>query len=115
NGGDLRERALANSDLQRALKLAVEYSQKFPEDQDSWTWALLRATQPAEASLIVRRIANDPLFGLKRAIERRLHPVSGGTAVIHCWALLMAGKPGEAQALLKQFADRGVPLPAEVR
>jgi hypothetical protein len=48
---------------------------------------------------------------VKRSINRALSPWSATPALEASWVLRMAGKEAEAQAVLKECAARGVPLP----
>ena len=48
---------------------------------------------------------------LEHAIGRKTSPLSASLAYRQHWSLLMAGDKARAQAVLKELADKGVPLP----
>jgi hypothetical protein len=113
--GKLRDLALANADLKLALKRSIEYGQRFPQARGSWHWALLRAAHADEAKKIAQAAQQDQVLLLKNAIDAQLSPLSGSSAVHSYWMRQLAGKEVEAAEVLKQFVDRGVPLPPEIR
>jgi hypothetical protein len=107
----LRDKALANPDVKRALALKLEQDKAFPDDRGPGAWALLRAAYPEEAKRIAERAPKEPLHELQRSINAALSPLSASTALDAYWALLMAGKGAEAEAVLEGYAAKGVPLP----
>ncbi|HZY90524.1 MAG TPA: hypothetical protein VFE78_37220 [Gemmataceae bacterium] len=109
--GKTREAALRNPDVQRAIKLVRESNDRFPDDPDEWSWAMLRAAHPKDAAKIAGALTKDELHGVKRAVGLKLSPVSAGAAFQAYWAAQMSGQEAEGRAALKAAAARGVPLP----
>jgi tetratricopeptide (TPR) repeat protein len=108
--GALREKALANTDVKRALALKLEQVRAFP-DQGAVSWAMLHAAHPEEAKRIAGAARKDARQELRRAIYRILAPLSTGTMLEEHYALLMAGKDDEAMAVLRRADKQGVPMP----
>jgi hypothetical protein len=109
--GPLCDRALANADVQEAVKLTLEQVKAFPKGQGAFTWALLRVARPAEAEKLAARLKADERGRLRRSIDRVLSPLAATVALESSWALEAAGKPDEAAAVLREAAKKGVPLP----
>jgi hypothetical protein len=109
--GPARAAALRNADVQRALQLVRESNERFPDDPGEWSWAMLRAAHPEDAAKLAAALTKDELHEVKRAVDRKLSPVSATAALQAYWAAQMAGKDAEGRAALKAAAARGVPLP----
>jgi hypothetical protein len=110
-GGPLAKEALAQPDVQKAVALVAEQAKAFPDTQGPWSWARLRFARPAEAAAIAGRARTDAVQEAQRRIDHAVSPLSAGGALEAHWALLLAGKEAEAEAVLRQAAARGVPLP----
>jgi hypothetical protein len=67
--GPLRDKALANADVKRALAQV----KAFPDNQDPSDWAALRAAHPAEAAQVAK-VCRAERLDLKRKIEEELRP-----------------------------------------
>jgi hypothetical protein len=111
--GALRDKALAEPDVMRALKLKAERVKAFPEDQGPTSWAFLRAAYPQEADQVARKVREDRQGETLRALTRAVSPLSAHTALEDYWALLLLGKEAEADEVLKRCAAQGVPMPVE--
>jgi hypothetical protein len=109
--GSLRDKALANADVKRALALTAEQAKAFPKHHAAATWALLRAAYPAEAERVAKAYLADQAEEVRRQIDQALSPLSASTALNEHWRLLMLGKDAEAEAALARLAKRGVPMP----
>jgi hypothetical protein len=110
--GALRDKALANADVKRALALKVEQVKAFPNYPSQANWAMLRAAHPAEAEQIAKACRDDKIDAIKRKIDQKLSPLSASVALSEYWMLLMAGKDSEADEVLARAAKRGIPMPA---
>jgi hypothetical protein len=110
-GGPLREKALANADVKRALALELERLKAIPDHADSEVWARLRGAYPEEAEKVAKAVRADPLEEPQRAIELTIAPLSAAAVLHSHWLLLLSGNEKEAAAVLKRAAEQGVPLP----
>jgi hypothetical protein len=72
---------------------------------------VLRAVDAGEAEQLAKVIREDPLESLTQALDLKLSPFNVGTALRGCWSRQVAGKDAEGEAILKQCAARGVPMP----
>jgi tetratricopeptide (TPR) repeat protein len=111
----LRETVRANADVQRVFALLRERVQQFPDEPDTWTWAMLRGAYAKEAAEVARAILQDELGQLERAIHLRLEPMSATAALQEYWAKQIAGKEAEGIELLKRRAAQGMPLPFDLK
>jgi hypothetical protein len=109
--GPLCDRALAQADVRKAIELKLEQAKAFPDSQGPFAWAYLRAAHPDVAAKIATQLKDDRRRQLKRQIDRVLSPLSAPAALESFWALQAAGKQDEADALLREAAKKGVPLP----
>jgi hypothetical protein len=110
--GPRRDLALANADVRRVIELTLEQLKAFPDKPGVFTWAVLRASHPAEAEKVARRLKGSPREPLTRALNRAVSPLSTTVTLEAYWSLLLEGKPDEAGKLLREQAKKGVPLPA---
>jgi hypothetical protein len=106
-----RQAALEDVDVKRLIELVRESRRQFPDDPSKWAWVVLRAVDAGEAEQLARVIREDPLEALTQAIDLKLSPFNAGTALRSCWSRQVAGKDAEGEAILKQYAARGVPMP----
>ena len=115
SSGPLQAKALANADVKQAQQLGLEFGKLFPKECGSWSWALMRAAQPAEAKRIAAFLQQDECGACARAVEQNLTPWSGAAALKLYWQRQLSGQEAEALHALKPFAERGVPLPVDVK
>jgi hypothetical protein len=111
--GSVRDRCLANDDVQQAIGLLRESNTALPDEPSAWAWAFLRATHPDEAAQLAEQVKKYELGTLDREIRLRLSPADTGAAFTTYWSLQLAGKEGEGLEVLKRCAALGVPLPVE--
>ncbi len=111
-GGDLCDRALANADVRRAVKLKREEARAWGrKSPGAAAWAFLRATHPDEAADAARRCLADKQGAVQRQITALLWPLNTRGVLNAHWVLRMAGKDEQAAAVLRDAAKRGMPLP----
>lgn len=110
--GALRDRALANADLKRALTLKLAQEKAFPASPSVMTWAYLSAAYPKDAAELAKRVRADEAGTLRQAVSRAQTPLSGPNAMEAYYRLLLNDKPKEAEATLREEAKKGIPLPA---
>jgi Tfp pilus assembly protein PilF len=108
--GKLRSLVVANADVQRAIELIREAQLKAPDVPNPWAWAMLRA-QEQEAAKIAEVLRDDTLDGLVRGLNVKLYPFTADTGLRTSWALRAVGKDKEAAEVVRQYTDRGVPMP----
>lgn len=109
--GELRDRVAANADVKRVAAIRQEQLKHLPDRTGPNTWALLRATHPAEAAKLVKALQKDRRAELKRRIDAALSPLSPWPVLEEAWLLRAAGKAEQAKEALKRAAKAGVPLP----
>jgi tetratricopeptide (TPR) repeat protein len=109
--GKPREAALANVDVKRAIELIRAGLEKFPDEGSAWTWVMLRAGHPQEATRVADFLKKDATRSSRRSLDELLGPMNTGRALLDCWTLESAGKTKEAVELLKRCKADGVPLP----
>ncbi len=110
-GGDMAKTILADDDVQRALKLVQEHTEKFPEDSSEWTWAMLKAVDAKQAQKLADRLTKDKRKLVLRAIEEKVSWTEPHLVLEAYWRGQMAGNTAPALAYWKSVASRGVPLP----
>lgn len=108
--GNLRSLALADADVQRVLELSWEAHGKAPDVANPWAWAMLRSNEQ-QAEKLAKVVCEDKVDNAVRTLNVQLFPFSAHHALRRSWALRAAGKEKEANSILKQCADRGVPMP----
>ncbi len=81
------------------------------EDADEWRWAMLRSVNAEEAGRLAKKILKSETLRLERDIGMKTLPLNAAQAYRRHWALLIAGEEDRARAVLKDPADKGVPLP----
>jgi hypothetical protein len=111
----LRSGILGNKDVQRAIDLLKDWRQKFPKVNTPWIWAMLKAADPEEAAQVAKGVLKDEIGKIKRSIDLKLSPLSASTALHAYWAMQIAGQEEKGLALLKRCAERGAPLPFDVK
>jgi hypothetical protein len=109
--GKTRQAALDDADVKRVVELVRDSRRQFPDDPSKWAWVVLRAVDAGEAEQLAKVIREDPLESLTQALDLKLSPFNVGTALRGCWSRQVAGKDAEGEAILKQCAARGVPMP----
>lgn len=105
-----RTAVLADADVRAAADLVREGAQLYARGS-AWDWAMLAAFHPSDASVIARHLAEDEARQVSRRIMLSLNPASGDAMYESVLTARAAGRTAEADALLKAFADRGLPLP----
>jgi hypothetical protein len=114
-GGKLRDAALANKDVQRAISLIRDEMKAFPQDSSPWRYAMLRAAHPEEAAKIAASVVKDDVGQLERYLTLKLSPASASAALDVYWAHQIAGEEAKGVEVLKACAARGVPLPFDLK
>jgi len=109
--GPLRDKALANPDVKRAIAIRIEQIKAIPDERSPTLWAMINAADAKEGQMTAEFIRKDVAGELERSIQRTLSPLSAGQALSDYWALRIAGKHAEASKVLQQVAAQGVPLP----
>jgi hypothetical protein len=109
--GKLRQAVLANKDVRRALDLLRQEAERFPDQPDAWSWAMLRAAHPGEADRLAKALREQESNRRQLTISARLNPLSGPTAMKQFWTLQATGREADGRAVLKRCAEQGVPLP----
>ena len=102
-----------NADIRKAQDMLNKESAASPELATEWTWAMVQESNPDAARKMAESVKQNEVLSLQRDLARILSPLSGGEACRAYWMQLMRGNADEAQAALKEFADRGVPLPVK--
>jgi tetratricopeptide (TPR) repeat protein len=113
--GPVQATAQSHPDVQRAVLLLKEAQAAFPDAPDPWTWAMIQSTYPDDAAVVRKALLEDELGRADRAIELRLAPVSGANVLQAYWAMQAAGEATKGRAILQAAADRGVPLPFDLK
>lgn len=111
NPGRLRELALANADVQLAIKGRVALVQAYPDSTSAATWAFLRAAHPDVAAKLGERLKAGQQEAIRRELDRTLAPLSHAMMLEAYWYLILQGKADEAAAWLREQQKKGVPLP----
>ncbi len=96
--GKLRDAALADPDVKRALESIRTQATRFSDDPLAWQWAMLRAAYPDTAAAIAAALKKDGTAQPSMELEARLTPASATTALRQSWALEAAGKTEDALA-----------------
>jgi hypothetical protein len=114
-GGQVGESAQANADVRRAAALARQDAQTFADEPGAWAWAMLRATHPEDAARLAKALAGNEAGRLTQTLGNKISPVTATGALVEAWALRAAGNEAEARAVLRRAAERGIPLPFDVK
>jgi len=109
--GALAADAARDADVARILELERESWQRFPASAKPGQWALFRVLDPALAEEVGAALLADGFTRRTRKLFTRLTPMHTGWALELHWELVLAGEDEAAQALLAEFAQRGVPMP----
>ncbi len=109
--GKLRERALANADVRRAVDLVRQEAQAFPDEPSVWAWAMLKEPHPKDAALVAKALAGDDRGRLLQQLAQQVAPLNAPAVLNDYWLQRLAGNEAEARAVLQQAAQRGIPLP----
>jgi hypothetical protein len=113
--GQLRDKVLANADIQRALELVRQEWHELPDEATEWTWVMLQAAYPEESAKVADAYRSDELRQARRAIEAKLSLLSATSAFQQYWAAKMAGEEAKGLEVLKSCAARGVPMPFDLK
>lgn len=114
-----REEALAkvvaaDADVTTACRLLRDYAAAFPDEPSPWLWAMLSRTHPETAATVASGVRSDEVMRLARSIVVRLNPLGLSPALEEFWAAQLNQREQEGQTILRQLAERGVPLPFTV-
>jgi hypothetical protein len=112
----LGQAAKKDPDFLRAAKLIAEsYNADSVLVAGPRSWCFVRTLDPKLADRIKETYLKSEADQLWRVISLKVDPMNGSAAVESYWAAVMAGKEAEGASIIKAFAARGVPLPAENR
>jgi tetratricopeptide (TPR) repeat protein len=109
--GKLSEAVRADPDVRRAVAFHRETMTRFPDEANEWSWAFLRLFHPEDAAAMEKTLAQDKCLRQDRELDLRMDLYSAAVAYRAYWSQAMAGQGAKGQEILKQWADRGVPLP----
>lgn len=109
--GKLGEAIRADQDVRRAVALHRQQIAGFPDDASEWSWAVMRALHPDDAARTRELLAQDKCLEHERALEERIDLYSATVAYRAYWSQVLAGDQAKGQKILKECAERGVPIP----
>jgi hypothetical protein len=109
--GSLRNLALANEDVKRAMELHKEQVKRFPRSASPSTWAFLVAACPDEAKQVAANCLGNKRVEVKKKIDRALSPLGSSVVMDEYYLLLLAGRTTDAESVLARAEKLGVPMP----
>jgi hypothetical protein len=104
----------SNNDVIRARVLIAENVKLIPDTASTLIWALLKDSHPDQAAVIAKNIANNKSSYYSRRIDFRNTPFSAEAGFRLAWEHRVNGDKSKADEILKQTADKGIPLPFEI-
>jgi|GEM_PF-1918930 len=108
---ELSQAVIANPDYQRVAAVMIEAQDKFPDDCGGFNWTMLRPTKPEAAAELAKLFRQNEVAQVMLEIKLRLLPARGTPALRAAFAARMGGDDSGADEILRQCAERGVPLP----
>ncbi len=108
-----RKPLLENADVQRVIQLMIEKGKSFPNEWSFWDWAMFRHADPKQATAVAEALGGDEVRRVLTVLKTRLAPLAATPACDRYWMLQVDGKQDEANAVLREAADRGVPIPVD--
>ena len=111
-GGPLADAVRQNANVQKALSLEKETGKKFPKLRGAEEWALFRAGDAGEASLVARAIKENNTARLVDDLQFQLSPSSGSAVLDQYWTRRLLGDDKRAEAIYEEAVQQGLPLPA---
>ncbi len=113
-GGSLAANVMANDDVERIAILLKQSLRLFPKESDPWKWAFLQAIDTQAAAEIAERVKTHEFSRMGRRIDRLMTPVATSTALDAYWEMSILGQNEQANQVLKESAEKGMPLPFEI-
>jgi hypothetical protein len=109
--GPLTQALLADADVIRLRKMALEDFQAEPQRAPLGDWPLLRWESAAVQQQVVKALQSDESARIRRATDALLSPPSATQVLRQVWLLRATGQSAEAEKLLRKAASDGLPMP----
>ncbi len=109
--GTAQKACLANQDVQSAALVIKAQCEAFDDEFNEWTWAMLHRTESQWTNAQAAKHLKNDAVRASRGIAKHLTPLNAGDAYRQHWGHLMRGQQAEADAVLREAAAKGVPLP----
>ncbi len=105
-----RQKMLADADVKATIRLIKEGLDAFPGSASVWEWEVLRRVDPKLAEPARTQALANERDRLALDITSRVEPLSAPTAYMLSWQAQARGEDAKAKAILKRYADKGVPI-----
>ena len=109
--GPLRDKVVANADVQRVQQSILETRKNFPDESTSWHWAFLQASHPDVARQIAGELRANELSTLETEVIAQMTALSPTAAMHARWKAIALGDEAAAEAPLAPCRAAGLPLP----